>query len=147
MMMSGGMPPTAGGMGVMGVMGGYLGGGREYLESGSVGVDSSVWVPPFWDDPHLADAHLHDPSIAEAAHMGEPPTMSDVSGGDLMDAFPPHHQHGKNASPKRFTSFLAAFVSFMFAPPPLSRASFIFIFFIITVLSSKSPFRHPPFSP
>ncbi len=97
MMMSGGMPPTAGGMGVMGVMGGYLGGGREYLESGSVGVDSSVWVPPFWDDPHLADAHLHDPSIAEAAHMGEPPTMGDVGSGDLMDAFPPHHQHGKNA--------------------------------------------------
>ncbi|XP_063873777.1 WAS/WASL-interacting protein family member 1-like isoform X1 [Scylla paramamosain] len=93
MMMSGGMPPTAGGMGVMGVMGGYLGGGREYLEGGGVGVDSSVWVPPFWEDPHLADAHLHDPSIAEAAHMGEPPSMGDVGGGDLMDAFPPHQQH------------------------------------------------------
>lgn len=93
MMMSGGMPPTAGGMGVMGVMGGYLGGGREYLEGGGVGVDSSVWVPTFWEDPHLADAHLHDPSIAEAAHMGEPPTMGDVGGGDLMDAFPPHPQH------------------------------------------------------
>ncbi|KAG0727531.1 Homeobox protein Nkx-2.6 [Chionoecetes opilio] len=93
MMMSSGMPPTAGGMGVMGVMGGYLGGGREYLEAGGVGVDSSVWVPPFWEDPHLADAHLHDPSIVESAHMGEPPTMGDVGGGDLMDAFPPHPQH------------------------------------------------------
>ncbi|MPC55058.1 hypothetical protein E2C01_048990 [Portunus trituberculatus] len=100
MMMSGGMPPTAGGMGVMGVMSGYLGGGREYLEGGGVGVDSSVWVPPFWEDPHLADAHLHDPSIAEAAHMGEPPSMGDVGGGDLMDAFPPHQQHGKHSHPQ-----------------------------------------------
>ncbi|XP_064109444.1 homeobox protein Nkx-2.4-like isoform X1 [Macrobrachium nipponense] len=96
MMMSGSMPPTAGSMGVMGVMGGYLGGvgvGREYLEGGSVGVDPSVWVPPFWDDPHLSDGHLHDPSIAEAAHMGEHTPMGDVGPGDLMDAFPPQPQH------------------------------------------------------
>ncbi|XP_063588184.1 NK1 transcription factor-related protein 1-like isoform X1 [Penaeus indicus] len=96
MMMSGSMPPTAGGMGVMGVMGGYLGGvgvGREYLEGGSVGVDPSVWVPPFWEDPHLSDGHLHDPNIPEAAHMGEPPTMGEVGPTDLMDAFPPQSQH------------------------------------------------------
>lgn len=98
-MMSGSMPPTAGGMGVMGVMGGYLGGvgvGREYLEGGSVGVDPSVWVPPFWEDPHLSDGHLHDPNIPEAAHMGEPPTMGEVGPTDLMDAFPPQSQHGES---------------------------------------------------
>ncbi|KAK8738115.1 hypothetical protein OTU49_004049, partial [Cherax quadricarinatus] len=93
MMMSGGMPPTAGGMGVMGVMGGYLSSGREYLEGGTVGVDPSVWVPPFWDDPHLPDAHLHDPGMADATHMGEPTAMGDVGPADIMDAFPPHQQH------------------------------------------------------
>lgn len=84
-------------MGVMSVMGGYLGGGREYLEGGSVGVDPSVWVPPFWDDAHLPpdahlahDAHLHDPSMAD------PPPMGEVGGGDLMDAFPPQQQHGES---------------------------------------------------
>lgn len=116
--MSGGMPPTAGGMGVMGVMGGYLG-GREYLEGGGVGVDSSVWVPPFWEDPHLADAHLHDPSIAEAAHMGEPPTMGDVGGGDLMDAFPPHQQHGKHSLLPLPTISLYHFLLFPEHKPPL----------------------------
>ncbi|KAG7160470.1 hypothetical protein Hamer_G001730, partial [Homarus americanus] len=93
MMMSGGMPPTAGGMGVMGVMGGYLSGGREYLEGGTVAVDPSVWVPPFWDDPHLPDGHLHDPGMGEASHMGEPTTMGDVGPADIMDAFPPQQQH------------------------------------------------------
>ncbi|KAK7005572.1 hypothetical protein SK128_005834 [Halocaridina rubra] len=75
------MPPTAGGMGVMGVMGGYLGSvavGREYLEGGSVGVDPTVWVPPFWDDPHLSDGHLHDPNIAEATHMGDHGPMGET---------------------------------------------------------------------
>lgn len=103
MMMSGGMPPTAGGMGVMGVMGSYLSGGREYLEGGTVGVDPSVWVPPFWDEAHLTESHLHDPSIAEAAHMGEPPTMGDVGPTDIMDAFPPQQHHGKATMPSLLT--------------------------------------------
>ena len=127
---------------MMGVMGGYLGGGREYLEGGGVGVDSSVWVPPFWEDPHLADAHLHDPSIAEAAHMGEPPTMGDVGGADLMDAFPPHPQHGMHSLSPNLT------------PQPIFLPHILFYFnttahplLVIQFSSSfpSSPFASPPF--